>query len=154
MAEQPKHEGHALRVVANCKLKNRHCNLLLNNCLERPLSALVPLIAVLPWWRTKPHMLMVNLHRAYQALQTGPMERLTHLFLWRWSPEASWLHKGHLWRPARRGSPGGDQGKGCRPGESHPPLHDVAAEGQGLRQRRGPGSLIQRGSLEDEREEE
>ena len=45
--EQPKHEGHKLRVVANCKLKNRHCILSINVCLERPPNALVPLIVVL-----------------------------------------------------------------------------------------------------------
>ena len=60
--EQPKHEGYELRVVANCKLRNRHCNLSVKDCLERPPNALVPLLEVLLWWRTNPHMLMVNLH--------------------------------------------------------------------------------------------
>ena len=40
-------------------------------------------------------MLMVDLHRTYQALQTGPMERFTCLFLWRWSPDASWQTYGY-----------------------------------------------------------
>ena len=37
-------------------------------------NALVPLLKVLIWWRTNLYMLMVDLARAYQALQTGPME--------------------------------------------------------------------------------
>ena len=93
--EQPKHEGHELTVVANCKLKNVHCNLSVNDCLERPPNALVLLLKVLLWWRTNLHMLMLDLARAYQALQTGPMERFTRLFLWRRTSGSRWQTYGY-----------------------------------------------------------
>ena len=81
--EQPKKEGHKIRVVANCRLKNVHCGLLVNDCIEKPPNSLTPLLDVLLWWRTNYFMIMTDLERAYQALRTGQMEKFTRLFFWR-----------------------------------------------------------------------
>ena len=63
--EQPKKEGHKIRVVANCKLKNIHCGLSVNNSIEKPPNSLTPLLDVLLWWKTNHCMIMTDLERAY-----------------------------------------------------------------------------------------
>ena len=93
--EQPGHAGHKLRVVANCKQKNVHAGLSVNDCVEPPPSALNPLIGVLIWFRTNLHILILDLARAYQALKTGDMEKFTCLFLWRRHPREAWATYGY-----------------------------------------------------------
>ena len=92
---QPTHQGHKLRAVANSKLKNVHCGLLVNDCVESPPNAMVPMLEVLLWFRTNLHILLLDLQRAYQALRTGEMEKYTRLFLWRRSPRDRWITYGY-----------------------------------------------------------
>jgi hypothetical protein len=95
--EQPGHAGHKLRIVANSAMKNFHAQLSVNDCIQKPPNALVPLRDVLLWWRSNRHILMVDLARAYQALRTGSksVEKYTRLFLWRRRPEDAWETYGY-----------------------------------------------------------
>ena len=92
---QAGHVGHTLRVVANCKMKNVHSGLSVNDCVENTPKAMVPLLEVLLWWRTNLYVVTTDLHRAYQALHTGPEERFLRLFLWRRSPREPWCTYGY-----------------------------------------------------------
>ena len=81
--------------MANCKLKNIHAKLSINDCVQRQPNAIASLLDVLLWWQTNLFVLMLDLERAYQALHTGTMEKFTRLFLWRNSPDKKWQIYGY-----------------------------------------------------------
>ena len=62
------------RIVSNSALKNVHSKLSLNDCMWPGPNALCDLLVCLIFWRAVEVALMLDLHKAYQAIHTSDTE--------------------------------------------------------------------------------
>ena len=77
-----------VRVVSNSSFNNGGKSL--NKCLASGPNSLNPMLDVMLRYRCRPVGVQFDMAKAYNTLRTGPLERHTRRFVWRFSPSEPW----------------------------------------------------------------
>ena len=87
---KPASASHKIRVVANSAQRNSFARMSINDAQGAGPNTLADLLSVLIGWRGFRQALITDLHRAYQAIHTGPNELHLRRFLFRSDSSSPW----------------------------------------------------------------
>ena len=73
-----------LRIVVNTSLSNNNSGTSYNDCIAKGPNSLTPLMQVMTTWRTYENVVVWDLAKCYQQMETSEVERHMRRIVWRW----------------------------------------------------------------------